>query len=180
MPNGAFLLTTPSMAPSALALTLAACAPSTAPDLKSNKRDTADDCHGSPPYIETLTVGDGGLMTFPDSDDTAWTVRFSVDARDDIDRDLDFVTFRAWWAAGTTSPDTTLEPNYDGKAQPGSKQVCNAWKHNADQRVTLPRDDLAFATTYAFAVSIMDSGGDWSEPAFQGHTTCNADGTPGV
>lgn len=117
-------------------------------------------------------------MTFPDNDDTAWTVRFSVDARDEEDRDLDFVTFRAWWVAGSDAPDTTLAPNFDGNAQPGSKELCNAWKHNAEQRVTLPRDDLAFATTYAFAVRIMDSGGDWSDAAFQGHTTCASDGTP--
>lgn len=140
-----------------LVLLLSACAgsekeSSDPPPLATD--DTAEDCGGTPPVIDALTVSDGGEQTSEGVTFRALLV--SADAHD-VDSDIDRMKLDIWLdetVDGTV--DTSGDPAFAGGYIVIRDLPCGVGTGGIGSYLPITGGRLSFATTYEFAGIVTD------------------------
>ncbi len=136
---------------------LAACAEKDTPDPPPIYDVPTEDCSGTPPVAELLTLTYGGERTF---EGTA-NVYESVDLKllvSDADGDMDQLTFQAWWDDQPDGEvDTTGDPQAENLAV-FDEEPCHVWE--ATIGVAIPMEvRLQWDVEYDFAARAIDKAG---------------------
>lgn len=147
-----------------------------APPINQDSGGEVTECTGTAPVITSLTVSNGGIMTFDEGDFPTVLVEIEVE-----DPDLDLARMRAdiWWDETVDGVVDTSAAGLNGDWVQLGEEPCTIDRGGYGLRLAVGDGRFAPATVYEFAMVAYDAHEVASNVGVGAGTTPNADGSDG-
>jgi hypothetical protein len=145
-----------------------------APPINQDSGGEVTECTGTAPTITSLTVSNGGVMTFDEGDFATVLVEIEVE-----DPDLDLARMRAdlWWDAVVDGAVDTSAAGLSGDWVQLGEEPCTIDRGGYGLRLAVGDGRFDPATLYEFAMVAYDAHEVASNVGIGAGTTPNADGS---
>ncbi len=149
----------------------------TAPPLESTPPGTTVTCDGTEPVLESVSLGNAGMVTGDDGDMPGFAIGLHIT---DADGDLHRVAADIWFDDVLDGAvDATGEPQLFADYFDTNEEACTVFNLDFSLAVGVNGTDLAYNTAYEVVAVVIDDAGLRSNSALGMGYTPNEDGSDG-